>query len=139
MTIRESKLKSGTLTFTVGGGTPLAFTCQATNVRISPKHDEDGDTLETLCGDVLGAEETRTDSLLITAVQDFDDPAGFQSFSWDNDRTPAEFSWKPNATGPTYTGTVKVRALEVGGDVNKRLTVDAEWPCVGTVTRADAA
>jgi hypothetical protein len=136
--ITESKLKSGTLTFTVGG-TPVDFSCQPTNVRISPKHDEDGDPVETLCGDVLGAEETRTDSLLITAIQDFDDPDGFQSFSWENDRTSVPFSWRPNATSPTYTGTVKVRALEVGGDVNKRLTVDAEWPCVGAATRTPAA
>lgn len=138
MTIRESKLKSGTLTFTVGAEA-ASFACQATNVRISPKHDEDGDALETLCGDVIGAEETRTDSLLITAVQDFDDPEGFQSFSWDNDRTSVPFTWQPNATSPTYTGTVKVRALEVGGDVNKRLTVDAEWPCIGDVERTPAA
>lgn len=141
MAITESKLKSGVLTFDpdgAGAGAPVDFSCQPTNVRISPKHDEDGDTVETLCGDVLGAEETRTDSLLITAIQDFDDPDGFQSFSWDHDREAIPFSWKPSATSPTYTGTVKVRALEVGGDVNKRLTVDAEWPCVGTVTRTPA-
>lgn len=130
--IRESKLKTGTLTFTVDAA-PVDFACQATNVRIIPKHDEDGDTLETLCGDQIGAEETRTDSLAITAIQDFDDPAGFQSFSWENDRTTVPFTWTPNADGPSWSGSVRVRALEVGGDVNKRLTVDAEWPCLGDV------
>lgn len=135
--IIESKLKNGTLTFTVDA-VPVSFASQATNVRITPSHDEDGDPVETLEGDVIGAEETRSDTLTIAAIQDFDDPAGFQSFSWDNDREAIPFTWKPNATGPTYAGTVKVRALEIGGDVNKRLTVDAEWPCVGTVTRTPA-
>lgn len=140
--ITESKLKSGVLTFDpdgAGAGTPLDFSCQPTNVRITPNHDEDGDPLETLCGDTLGADETRTDTLSITAVQDFTDAAGFQRFSWENDGTVMPFTWTPNADGPTFSGQVKVRAVEVGGDVNKRLTVDIEWPCIGTVTWTPAA
>jgi hypothetical protein len=30
-----------------------------------------------------------------------------------------------------YYGTVQVRALEVGGDVNARITTDFEWPIQG--------
>jgi len=142
MTIKESRVKNGVLTFDVDGegtGAPVSFACQATNVRISPSHDEDGDPIETLCGDVIGADETRTDTLAITAIQDFDDPAGFQEWSWDHDREAVTFTWQPNPEARTYSGTVKVRALEVGGDVNKRLTVDVEWPCVGAVERTPAA
>ena len=133
MPVTESRIKTGTLTFTVGGS-PVDFSCQPTNVRITPAHDSDGDPLETLCGDVLGAEDTRTDTLNITAIQDFDDPDGFQAFSWDEDRTTVPFVWQPRgSTGPSYAGQVTVRALEIGGDVNKRLTVDASWPIGGPV------
>lgn len=143
MPITESKIKSGLLTFDpdgAGAGAALDFSCQPTNVRITPNHDEDGDPIETLCGDSLGADETRTDTLAITAIQDFTDSAGFQRFSWEHDGEAMPFTWQPTgASGPTFAGSVKVRAVEVGGDVNKRLTVDVEWPCVGVVTWTPAA
>jgi hypothetical protein len=31
-------------------------------------------------------------------------------------------------------GTARVRAVEIGGDVNARLTTDWEWPLTGTPT-----
>lgn len=132
--ITESKIKSGTLTFTVDSQ-QLDFSCQPTNVRIRPAHDTEGDPQETLCGDMLGAEETRNDSLLITAIQDFTDAAGFQAFTWEHDREEVAFSWAPRgAAGPSWSGTVKVRAVEIGGDINRRLTVEAEWPLLGLAT-----
>ena len=135
MPITESKLKSGVLTL---DGTD--FSCQPTNVRVTPSHSEDGDAVETLCGDELGADLNRSDVLAMTSIQDFTDTAGLQKFSWDNDGTTVPFSWQPQgASGPTFAGNVSVRALEVGGDVNKRLTVDVEWPCVGTPTWTPAA
>jgi len=129
--IVESRNKSGTLT--LGTGTPKSFACQATNVRISPQHEETDDALETLCGDELPAAKKRTDVLGIVAVQDFSDPAGFVAFTWENDLASVPFTWAPNATGPTYAGTVEVLALEVGGDVGVRLTTEAEWNIVGPV------
>lgn len=126
MAVTESKIKSGTLT--IGGE---SFSCQPTNVRVVPKFDESGDVVETLCGDVLGADETESHTLNITAVQDFTDPAGLQRYSWEHSGQSVPFVWSTGADGVSFAGTVKVRALEVGGDVNKRLTVDAEWPCVG--------
>jgi hypothetical protein len=139
MTITESKLKSGTLTFTIAPAAAVSFACQATNVRITPDHNEDGDAVETLCGDKLTPDTTRADALNITAIQDFDDPDGFVAFSWANDLAEAVVSWKPNATSPTYGGTVQGRAVEVGGDVNKRITTDAEWPFQTAVTVTPAA
>lgn len=132
MTIVESKLKTGILELGPDPGTD--FACQASNVRIVPKHDESGDPLETLCGDSLGADTIRSDTLNITAVQDFTDPDGFVLWTWENDLVAVAFSWTPSATSPTFTGTVQVRALEIGGDVNKRLTTDAEWSIQGAVT-----
>lgn len=138
MSATDSRLKEGTLTL---GTEPalLVVSCQASNVRITPSHDEDGDPLEVLCGDVLPAPKKRTDTLSITAVQDFTDPAGFIAYTWQNDLAVVDFTWTPNADGPTYTGTVEVLALEVGGDVGTRLTTDAEWPVVGAVAVTYAA
>lgn len=131
---KESKIKSGSLIFDPSG-VPADFSCQPTNVRVTPSHETDGDALEVLCGDELAPDLKRTDTLALTSLQDFDDPAGLQRFSWDNDGEAVEFEWKPQGvTGPTFAGTVSVRAVEVGGDVNKRLTVDVEWPCIGLVT-----
>lgn len=124
---KESRLKSGTLT--LGG---VAFATQATNVSIKPDYDEQGDQLEVLSGDVLTPDEVGTYSLNITAIQDFDEPDGFVAFSWNNELEVVPYVWEPSgATGPSYSGQVKVKAVEVGGDVNKRLDTQVEWPCEG--------
>lgn len=135
MTITESKIKTGSLKFTIAPAAAVDFSCQPTNVRITPSYDSSGDPVETLCGDTLAEDESRSDALNITAIQDFTDPDGFIKWAWDNDLAVAAFEWKPTGvTGPTFTGSVKVKAPEVGGDVNKRLTSDLEWSVVGAVT-----
>lgn len=134
MTIQESKLKSGVLAF--GGATPIDFACQATNVRLSPSVDSSGDAVETLCGDTIAADSKTTWALSGTSIQDFDDPAGFVLFCFTQDLTSVPFTWQPNANAGTWSGTVQVRALEIGGDVNTRLTSDFEFPITGTPTYA---
>lgn len=130
MPTTESKLDTGTLTI---GGTQ--FAAQASAVKIVPARDTSGDSLPLLDGGELPADSVRSYTLQITAVQDFTDPAGFQRYSWTADGTAVAFTWTPNGhANDTFTGTVQVQALEVGGEVKKRLTVDAEWPCVGDVT-----
>ena len=54
MAIVESRLKDGMLTL---GTTPaeLDFSCQVTNARINSSYDDDGDAVETLCGDQIPA------------------------------------------------------------------------------------
>lgn len=126
MPITESKLKNGVLT--VDG---REFATQASNVTLSPDTNEQGDTLEVLSGDTILPAETTSWSLSIDAVQDFTDVAGFVNYAMQNAGDVVPFTWTPNATGPTYTGSVKVRAVEIGGDVNARLTTSADWPCQG--------
>lgn len=133
MTITDSRLKGGTLTFTVDAA-PLSFASQATNVRLIPKTDEDGDPLEVLSGDTIEADDVTSWTLNMTAVQDFDDPDGFIGFALANAGDVVAFTWKPNAAGVSYGGTVKVRPVEIGGDVNARNTTGAEWPLVGDPT-----
>lgn len=124
MPITDSRLKEGTLTLDA-----VAFATQATNVRLTPSTDEVGDRVEVLSGDVDEPEDETTWSLVIDAVQDFDDDAGLINFALQNAGDVVAYSWKPNAGAPTYTGTVKVRPVEIGGDVATRNLTSAEWPC----------
>lgn len=131
MTITESRLKTGVLTFGETP-TPTDFSCQPTNVRLTPNYEDDGDDTETLCGDMIPAGKKETWVLAGTSIQDFDDPAGFIQYCFDNRMTTVAFSWQPNTTGaPTYSGSVVVVALEIGGDVNTRLTTDFEFDVSG--------
>ena len=127
----ESRLKAGTLT--VDG---VAFSTQASNVRLVPKTDDKGEVLEVLSGDVLTPSDTTTWSLVIEAVQDFSSPTGLINKSLAAAGTLVPYSWKPNsaAAGVTYSGTLRLRPVEIGGDVNARLATTAEWPCTGAPT-----
>lgn len=124
MPITDSRLKTGTLTLDA-----LPFATQATNVRLVPKTDEAGDPVEVLSGDTIESDDETTWALRIVAIQDFDDEAGFVNYALQNAGELVPYAWKPNATGPTYSGTVRVRPVEIGGDVNSRNTTEAEWPC----------
>jgi len=134
MAVVESKLKTGSLKLGTAPGTE--FGCQETNVRITPEHNESGDPTETLCGDVLTAATTVTWTLNGTAIQDWDAPGGVSivQYSWAHDGETVPFTWKPNAGATTFTGNVTIRALELGGDVNTRITTDFAWPLAGKPT-----
>jgi hypothetical protein len=135
MAIIESKLKTGSLML---GGTE--FACQATNVRIVPSFNEEGDAAETLCGDTLAPATTTDWALQGTHIQDWDSAGlGIVEYSWTNNLVTVPFVWKPNATAVQYAGNVQVRALELGGDVNARITSDFDWPITGAPTPTWAA
>lgn len=53
-------------------------------------------------------------------------------FCFTNDLTDVPFSWKPNVDSGTWSGTVAIRAVELGGDVNSRLSTDWEFKVTGT-------
>lgn len=133
MTVQRSKVKEGALHLDAGA-TPLDLSCQPTNIRLSPSTDT-GDEVETLCGDILPGEAKTTWVLNGTSVQDFNDPAGFLNFAFDHDGEEIGFTWQPNADGPLFTGTVRVAAMEIGGDVNAQLTSDFAWSMGGKPER----
>lgn len=126
MPIMESRLKSGTLTLDA-----IPFATQATNITLTPKTDEVGDALEVLSGDEILPDDETTWTLAIEAVQDFDEVDGFVAFTLANAGELVPFTWKPNATGVSYAGSCKVRPVEIGGDVNARVTTKAEFPVNG--------
>lgn len=134
MPITESRNKGGTLTLDA-----VSFAAQARNVTLSPDTDEAGDPIEVLSGDTITAEDETTWSLNVEAVQDFDDPTGFVMFALQNANQLVPYSWRPSPTSPTFTGTVRVRPVEIGGDVNSRLLTSAEWPCTAAPTVVPAA
>lgn len=141
MAVVESRLKTGKLTLGGTPGTPPApptggeeFSCQATNVTITPAFSDEGDLIETLCGDTV-LPTTKTDwSLTGTSIQDFDAVDSFIKYTWDNNLVEVPFVWQPNAGTTLFHGIVQVRALVVGGDVNTRITSDFEWPIKGQPT-----
>lgn len=140
MPTQESKPKNGLLTFGTAPDPVVDFACQAANVKVTPGYEESGDRLELLDGTVLQPDTTRVDKLTIEAVQDFADAAGFVNWTWLNDLETVPFTWQPQgATGPTYSGNVNVRAVEVGGDINKRNMTTAEWDLDGKAVRTEAA
>lgn len=128
MPITESKLKNGTLTLDA-----VEFGTQATNVRLVPEVEEQGEAVEALSGDELAADETTNWTLTVEAIQDFDDPAGFVKFCFDNAGMSVPFTWEPNdkiesTSALSFAGTVKVRAVEIGGPVNTRNSSEVEFP-----------
>lgn len=131
MAVHESKLKTGKLLLGTAPG--VEYACQQTNVRVVPEHNEEGDTVETLCGDVLTPSTVTTWSLQGTAIQDWDAPGGtsFVQYSWEHNGETVPFSWEPNDSSTAISGDCTVRAVEMGGDVNTRITTDFEWPIAG--------
>lgn len=131
MPIEDSRLKGGTLTLDA-----QPFAKQMTSVSLEPSEDTEGDPVETLDGSTIEADEVTSWVLNLGAIQDFDDPAGFVEFARAQRGELVPFSWKPNNTAeaPTYTGTVRVRAVTIGGDVAGRLTTSKAWAVVGEPT-----
>lgn len=129
-TIEDSRLKGGTLVLDA-----IAFAKQQTEVALTPSVSEEGDRVEVLSGAVIEPDEITTWTLDLNAIQDFDDPAGFVEFSRANAGQIVSFSWEPNQIGaPTYAGSVRVRAVKIGGPVATRNQSDTSWPVIGDYT-----
>jgi hypothetical protein len=137
MPLTDSRLGPGTLTFDPGGTTPHDFSAQAAAVRLTPSVDTaDGTpTLETPEPAPLS---TITWALNLDSIQDFTDPAGVVNYLMDNALAEVGFEWVPDdAAGPTYTGTVQILPIEIGGDVAVQVVTSVELPLIGAPTRVD--
>jgi hypothetical protein len=137
MAIVESRLKDGVLSL---GTTPttIDFSCQVTNVRINSSYDDDGDAVETLCGDQIPpGRKLGGRALAGTFIQDWTATVSIVDFVWDHDLEEMTFTYTPNVDGPTITGTVRleVPGETYGGDVNTRITSDFEWGMTSEVVR----
>lgn len=111
-------------------GTPMEISCQVTSVSIEHDVDAEDDT-PVLCGGVLPGDETESANLTGTIIQDLSDD-GIIEWTWTNSGTVQPFVFIPNTDlAKQITGEVKIRRLNVGGDVKTSPTSDFEWPCVG--------
>lgn len=135
MATTDSRLKTGLLTLDA-----LTFAGQSTSVTLTPPKAKASGSDEVLDGTVLG-DDTSADPwvLAIEAIQDFTNAAGLQKFLFDNEGDTVPYSWKPNATGPTFSGSVVVVAAEIGGSVASRLKTKVEMSCTGKPVWTPAA
>jgi hypothetical protein len=122
----------------------MDFSCQVANVRVNSSYDDDGDTVETLCGDVLAAGRKLSGrSLAGTFIQDWtaDAALSITDYVWTHDLEEMAFTYTPNVAGPTITGNVRleVPSETYGGDVNSRITSDFEWQITTPVVRLPAS
>lgn len=128
----DSRLGAGTLTL----GT-TDFGAQISNVILSPSHDK-ADGTPTLGDPTPTPEVTTTWTLKGNAIQDWEDSAGIVEYLRANNNTEVPFVWEPNsANGVSYTGDVKVYAVEIGGDVATQNVSAFEFDVVGDPDRAE--
>jgi hypothetical protein len=135
----DSRQGPGTLTI----GTPpvdgVEVSTQASAVKLTPTVNSNDGT-PTLATPDPAPETDVAWSLNVSAIQDFEDPAGFVNYLMDHALSEAEFSWEPlTGSGPTYSGTLQIVPIEVGGDVAVQVVTDVELPLVGLPIRTDGA
>ena len=132
MPIQSYTLNNGTLTL---GAAPLDISCQLTNAQINPTENvTTEDAVHVLCGDVLPSSDTVDYSFTLggTVLQDLS-LSGVVDYTWTNMGEEVPFVFTPdNDQAATWTGTVRIIPLQVGGDVPTRPTSDFEWVIVGT-------
>lgn len=134
MAPKAQKLGAGTLVFgEVGSESNFAVLC--TNVVLTPSADAEDDT-KYLNGDVRAGEETETWELTGTVDQSYD-AESLQAWAFNNryavTNTAEPFKFVPLAEGgvQNWTGLVKIRAMSIGGDVDKKNTSDFTFPVLG--------
>jgi hypothetical protein len=136
MPITDSRLLNGTLSLGATGS-EVAFECQITNVLVEQEDGDEEDSVTTLCGDTIGGAATAGPwHITGTVIQDWDVPTSITEWSYTNRNTLQVFEFVPNdsATAPTITGSVHVKFLGIGGDVNARITRDFDWGIDGEPT-----
>lgn len=128
----DSRLGPGTLTL---GGVERG--AQLSNVMLEPSQDSNDGTPTLGDPDPL-PEVTESWVLSGSAVQDFEESAGFVNYCMDNALSVVAFVWTPNTdAGVAYSGNVLVTSLPIGGDVSVQNTSDFSFAVQGTPVRAD--
>ena len=126
----DSRQGPGTLTLDT-----TDFSTQAAAVKLTPKVNS-SDGTPTLAEPEPAPDSTVDWSLNVDAIQDFDDPDGFVNYLMDNALAEVTFAWCPKTdTSPTYSGTVQIVPIEIGGDVAVQVVTSVELPLVGEPTR----
>lgn len=131
MTIKSQKLTKGLLT--IGEtGTPTEWGGQVRAVSLTPDYDKEDD-IAVLSGEKLAGDETKTETLSGTVLDDYSATGSIFTFSKENEGKELPFVWEPNSVdgGLRVTGKIKMRQISIGGAVDTRNENDFEFPIVG--------
>lgn len=139
MAIKSQKLTKGLLT--IGEtGTPTEWGGQVRAVSLAAEYDKEDD-IPVLSGEKLAGDETKTETLSGTVLDDYSAVGSIFKFSKDNEGEELPFIWEPNSVdgGLRVTGTIKMRQISIGGDVDTRNENDFEFPIVGETVAGTVA
>lgn len=126
MSVPAHRLGPGILEFGASG-TLISFAARARKVEIKHDVDED-DPVPVLSGDEIEGDETETYTIGGSIFQDYSTSS---PHAWAHKHAGQIVPWSftPDADKALkYTGFVKVRRLDVGGDVKARNETEFEWP-----------
>lgn len=125
-------LGPGTLTLGASG-TLKEFAAHTTATALEPSYS-DGDAIDMLDGSVEKEQDEETWTLTATIRQELTVDA-IEDWCLENAGEEIPFTFKPNnSVTKTYSGTVRVRAVTIGGDVKAKNTSDLEFPLLGRPT-----
>lgn len=117
---------------------PTEFGGQVVTAELTPEYETEDDRT-VLSGDVIAGEESETWTLSGEFLQEY--MSGSLLF-WcqENAGTVVPFTFTPRTDGDlTCTGSVKVRAVKVGGEVKATNTTEFTFPVVGAVAFDDTS
>lgn len=130
MTIVQTKTGPGILT--IGEAASLTnFQSQCTSTTLTPKVDTD-DAIIVLSGETKGGERTETWNLSGTLLNDWGVESGLVQWLFEHRGQDLPFEFQPLSTyDQSFTGTLTVEAVEIGGDAGKAGDHDFEFALVG--------
>ncbi len=133
MTIHKRKIKL--IEFSLGTApSDIAFECQVQSWTMN-NNTEDGDKIYSLCPEGEDSEETDPDySLSVTAYADWRSD-GFSDFLWKHDGETVDFTLHHHPDIPaehvSWTGQLKIKAPNVGGEARETEMTEVELACIG--------
>ena len=135
MALTSHKLGPGFLTFGAVAS-EQEFGSQVTAATLEPSVDEE-DNIPVLSGEEQDGDETESYVLSGSFLQDYSGMTSLLVWCKTNAGTVLPFKFVPNSEGGLQiTGSVKIRAVSIGGDVKTRNTTDFEFKGVGDWTPA---
>lgn len=136
MPISSQKLTKGLLT--LGSvGTEKEWAGQVRAVSLAAEYDAEDD-IPVLSGEKLAGDETKTETLTGTVLDDYKFTTSLFVWCKENEGEELPFTFEPNNVDGDLriSGTVKVRQIAIGGDVDSRTENDFEFRIVGETTAA---
>ena len=129
MAVKKTKLGPGILTIG-SAGSGKEFGGQVIKVSVEPDYSE-GDVINVLSGDSDTTEGEFSGKLTAEFYQDYEKDSLIE-FCWSNDGKAMPFEFMPSDSGVlTVKGEVRVRPVNIGGDVNKDNTTEIDWELLG--------